>query len=131
MRRLTSRRVALSAAFLGLAAGGTAACDSAPETVEEEHRFYCATEGGTVVNEDNCDDDGDGRGGMFFIYHAVGYPAHIPAGQPVPAGGQRFAYNDTMARSQWGLPATGKIGNGTTTKVGVVGRGGPPVGGGG
>lgn len=131
--RLRTRTLALSAAFVGLAAGGTAACDDGgPDTVEEEHRFYCTTETGRVVEEDHCDDDGDGYGHMFFIWHSTTAPAGLRPGAMVPAGGQKFAYNDKAARTSWGLPASGRIGgNGVTTKVGVVGKGGAPVGGGG
>jgi hypothetical protein len=44
-------------------------------------------------------------------------------GTRLPAGGSRFAYNDRAARSSFGLPATGRIGNGTI-KSSVVGKGG-------
>lgn len=124
-----TRNLALSAGFLGLAAGGVAACDSTPDTVEENHRFYCTNSQGVVVPEDHCDDDGDGHGGSFFIMHSVFMPGNLQPGQPVPASAQarRFAYNDKAQRSAWGLPAQGKIGNGTSTKVGVVGKGGAPA----
>lgn len=128
MRRST-RRIAFTTTFLAITAGGTAACDDAPEPVEETHRFYCTTTDGTVVDEDNCDDDGDGLGGMFFIYHSTSYPAGLAPGHKVPPGGKSFPYNDKASRTAWGLPANGKIGNGSTTKVGVVGKGGPPAGG--
>lgn len=130
--RLRTRHIALSATFVALAAGGTAACDDAPDTVEETHRFYCTSQDGTVVDEDNCDDDSDGHGGMFLLWHSTSAPAGLSRGHKVPAGGQSFAYNDKAARTSWGLPATGRIGgNGVTTKVGVVGKGGAPVGSGG
>lgn len=124
--RLRSRRVAISTAFAALAAGGTAACDDAPDTVEEQHRFYCTTQDGKVVDEDNCDDDGGG--GMFYIWHSPHYPAGLRPLTALPSGGKSFPYNDKAARTAWGLPATGQIGNGVTTKVNVVGKGGAPVG---
>ena len=34
-------------------------------------------------------------------------------GSRLPAGGSKFAYNDRAARASFGLPATGKISNGT------------------
>lgn len=123
--RYRTRSLALSAAFVGLATGGTAACDSA--TVDEDHTFYCTTQDGIVVDEDNCDDDGDGHGGMFFIWHSSSYTPGLRPGQHVPAGGQSFRFNDKAARTAWGLPATGRIANGSTVKVGVAGRGGAPV----
>ena len=41
----------------------------------------------------------------------------------LPPGGNRFAYNDRAARQSFGLPATGRISNGTV-KTSVVGKGG-------
>ncbi len=123
VRRMTSRRVALTTSFLLLAAGGTAACDSSNE---QDETFYCATEDGTIVDEDYCDDDdsrGGGFGGGFFIWHSTSYRPGLKAGSKLPAGGGRFAYNDRAARSSFGLPATGRISNGTV-KTSVVGKGG-------
>lgn len=121
-RRMTSRRVALTSTFLLLAAGGTAACDSSNE---QDEAFYCADANGTVVDEDYCDDDDGGGGfvGGFFIWHSAGYRSGYPVGAKLPAGGSRFAYNDRAARSAYGLPTTGRIGNGTV-KTSVVGKGG-------
>jgi hypothetical protein len=122
---MTSRRVALTSTFLLLAAGGTAACDNSRE---DQEGFYCADEYGTVVDEDNCDDDGNNGGGvgivpLFFIWHSSSYRPGYAVGSKLPAGGSRFAYNDRAARSSFGLPATGRISNGTV-KTGVVGKGG-------
>ena len=125
-RRMTSRRVALTTSFLLLAAGGTAACDNSRE---QDEGFYCADENGTVVDEDYCDDDGNNNGGgigfvpLFFIWHSSSFRPGYPVGSRLPAGGSKFAYNDRAARAQYGLPTTGKIGNGTI-KTGVVGKGG-------
>jgi hypothetical protein len=119
-RRMTSRSVALTSTFLLLAAGGTAACDSSDE---QDEGFYCATEDGTVVDEDNCDDDGNGGGGGgFFIWHSSGYRSGYPVGTKL-SGGSKFPYNDRASRSRFGLPATGRVSNGTI-KTNVVGKGG-------
>jgi len=122
---MTSRSVSLTSTFLLLAAGGVAACDSGNDTQDEG--FYCADENGVVVDEDNCDDDSNRAGGLgllpFFIWHSSGYRSGYPVGSRLPAGGSKFAYNDRAARSSFGLPASGKIGNGTI-KTSVVGKGG-------
>jgi hypothetical protein len=121
---MTSRSVSLTSTFLLLAAGGVAACDSGSDTQDEG--FYCADENGVVVDEDNCDDNRGGGGlGLlpFFIWHSSGYRSGYPVGYRLPPGGSRFAYNDTAARSAYGLPASGRIGNGTI-KTSVVGKGG-------
>jgi hypothetical protein len=127
---MTSRSVSLTSTFLLLAAGGVAACDSSNDTRDEG--FYCADENGVVVDEDNCDDTRNHGGGvgllpLFFIWHSTCYRAGYPVGYRLPPGGSRFAYNDRAARSSFGLPATGKIGNGTV-KTSVVGKGGSGTG---
>jgi hypothetical protein len=130
-RRLRSAQVVLSAAFLGLASGGVAACDSQ----QEDETFYCVDENDTIVEEDNCDDTRVRTGGvgllpLFFLAHSSRYPKGLRPGTKVPAGGAKFAYNDAAARSQWGLPSTGRVANGTV-KVGSVGKGGGGSSGGG
>jgi hypothetical protein len=120
-RRMSSRTVSLTSTFLLLAAGGLAACDN-DEYVDEG--FYCADADGTIVDEDLCDDDGGGGGGGgFFIWHSSGYRSGYPIGSKLPPGGTKFAYNDASSRSKFGLPSSGKIGNGTV-KTSVVGKGG-------
>ena len=124
-RRMASRSVSLTSTFLLLAAGGVAACDNDDS---QEEGFYCADANGVVVDEDNCDDDGNSGGGgvgflPFFIWHSSSYRPGYAVGSKLPAGGSRFAYNDRAARSSFGLPATGRISNGTI-KTGVVGKGG-------
>lgn len=121
-RRMTSRTVSLTSTFLLLAAGGTAACDNDEYTDEG---FYCADANGVIVDEDLCDDDNDGGGGGggFFIWHSSGYRSGYPVGSKLPAGGSKFAYNDSASRSKFGLPSSGKITNGTV-KTSVVGKGG-------
>jgi hypothetical protein len=121
-RRMSSRSVSLTSTFLLLAAGGAAACDN--DDKYQQEGFYCADANGVVVDEDYCDDDDNYHPGLgFFIWHSVGYRSGYPIGYRLPAGGSRFAYNDRAARSSFGLPATGKIGNGTI-KTSVVGKGG-------
>ncbi len=128
-RRMTSRSVSLTSTFLLLAAGGVAACDN-DDTQDEA--FYCADENGTVVDEDYCDDDNDRAGGvgfvpLFFIWHSSSYRPGYAVGTKLPAGGSRFAYNDRAARQRFGLPASGRISNGTI-KTSVVGKGGGSTG---
>ena len=118
--------MSLTSTFMLLAAGGVAACDSGDDTQDEG--FYCADANGTVVDEDNCDDDNDRGGGvgivpLFFIWHSSSYRSGYPVGSRLPAGGSKFAYNDRAARSSFGLPSSGRISNGTV-KTSVVGKGG-------
>jgi hypothetical protein len=123
-RRMTSRSVSLTSTFLLLAAGGAAACDSGNRYHNEG--FYCADANGVIVNEDYCDGGryyGGGVGVPYYIWHSSGYSAGYPVGSRLPTGGSKFAYNDTAARSSFGLPTSGKIGNGTI-KSSVVGKGG-------
>jgi hypothetical protein len=125
---MASRSVSLTSTFLLLAAGGAAACDNGDDYQDEG--FYCADENGVVVDEDYCDEDyhGGGVGFVpFFIWHSSSYRSGYPVGAKLPAGGNRFAYNDTAARQRFGLPATGKIANGTI-KSSVVGKGGGSTG---
>jgi hypothetical protein len=120
---MTSRSVSLTSTFMLLAAGGTAACDSGDKYHDEG--FYCADANGVVVDEDLCDDNRSYGPGIvpFFIWHSASYRPGYGVGTRLPAGGSRFAYNDRAARSSFGLPATGRIGNGTI-KSSVVGKGG-------
>jgi hypothetical protein len=123
-RRMTSRSVSLTSTFLLLAAGGAAACDRGNRYHDEG--FYCADANGVIVDERYCDDDrrsGYSGGGGYYIWHSPGYRSGYPVGSKLPSGGSRFAYNDKAARSSFGLPSTGKIGNGTV-KTSVVGKGG-------
>ena len=124
---MTSRSVSLTSTFMLLAAGGVAACDSGNDTQDEG--FYCADENGVVVDEDNCDDGGNAGLGLlpFFIWHSSGYRSGYPVGYRLPPGGSKFAYNDRAARASFGLPATGRIANGTI-KSSVVGKGGSGTG---
>ncbi|GAB1694179.1 hypothetical protein [Krasilnikovia sp. M28-CT-15] len=119
---MTSRSVSLTGTFLLLAAGGLAACDSGDDYQDEG--FYCADANGVIVDEDYCDDDDSYHPGAgFFIWHSTGYRSGYPIGHKLPAGGSKFGYKDSAARMAYGLPPTGKIGNGTI-KTSVVGKGG-------
>ena len=120
-RRMSSRSVSLTSTFLLLAAGGAAACDNDDS---QDEGFYCADANGVVVDEDYCDDDDSYHGGGgFFIWHSSSYRSGYPVGHRLPAGGSRFAYNDAASRSAYGLPASGRVSNGTI-KSSVVGKGG-------
>jgi hypothetical protein len=143
-RRLSSRKVALTATFLALAAGGAAACD-APSgddwdsagtttdtyeqpplggsgTVDDEEStdevFYCADETGEIVAEKYCADDGTSA---YFLWHSAGYPRGLKPGT-VLDGGDSFPAGDRQSRKDFKLPSTGRVANGTI-KTNVVGRG--------
>lgn len=130
-RRMHSRRVAASATLAFMVAGGLMACDSA-EDENEDGIFYCTDANGVVVDEELCaeDDGSGGNGGFFFAYMGSslhtsgGHTGPYKAGQKLPAGHQKFLSTDKAARTRFGLPASGKISNGTV-KTGVVGKGGP------
>jgi hypothetical protein len=120
---MTSRSVSLTSTFMLLAAGGTAACDN---NRYHDEGFYCADANGVIVNEDLCDDNRSYGGAGFipyYIWHSPSYRSGYGIGSRLPAGGSKFAYNDRAARSSFGLPSTGRIGNGTI-KSSVVGKGG-------
>jgi hypothetical protein len=118
---MSSRSVSLTSTFLMLAAGGAAACDN---NRYHNEGFYCADANGVIVNESFCDDS-HYYGGTpgYYIWHSPSYRAGYPIGYRLPTGGSRFAYNDKASRASFGLPSTGKIGNGTI-KTSVVGKGG-------
>lgn len=119
--RLRSQRIALSAAFLGLA-GSMTACSSGPDE-SDTNVFYCVDEGSTIVDEQNCDDS-DKSSRHYLAYGA------LPIGMLIGAkltNYRRFRANDTAMRTSWGLPATGVVSNGTT-KTGIIGRSGSSVG---
>jgi hypothetical protein len=132
---MSSRRVALSATFLMLAAGGTAACDSSypgdgGENPNEDGHFYCTDANGTVIDESYCDEDSENyNSGMFFMY--MGSSMHVPPsnyssyplGSKLPTTAPKFNVTDRTARQKFGLPATGRVPNGTV-KTGVIGKGG-------
>jgi hypothetical protein len=121
-RRMSSRSVSLTSTFLLLAAGGAAACDS---NRYHNEGFYCADANGRIVDESYCDANHSYGGGLvpYYIWHSSGYRSGYPIGSQLPTGGSRFAYNDQASRKSFGLPSTGRIGNGTI-KSNVVGKGG-------
>jgi hypothetical protein len=119
-RRMSSRSVSLTSTFLLLAAGGTAACD---RNRYHNEGFYCADANGVIVDESYCDDNHHYGGSPYYIWHSSGYRSGYPIGFRLPAGGSRFAYNDQASRRSFGLPTTGRIGNGTI-KTNVLGKGG-------
>ncbi|WP_083971808.1 hypothetical protein [Actinoplanes awajinensis] len=123
---MSSRSVSLTSTFLLLAAGGAAACSN---DKYYDEGFYCADENGVIVDEDFCDDNGGRTGvsngyyGGYYLYHSPSYRSGYPIGTKLPSGGSRFAYNDSASRSSYGLPSSGRVGNGTV-KSSVVGKGG-------
>jgi hypothetical protein len=138
VRRMSSRRVGLTASFLALTAGGLAACDS-PETEvtewetpivysesyeepayedeEEDEVFYCADEDGVIVEEENC--GGSHAPGAFFLWHSTSYTDDLTPGD-VLDDGDYFDANDKASRKAFKLPRTGAVANGTI-RTGVVG----------
>lgn len=139
MRRMSSSRVIGAGVLLGLAGPGMAACDHAPpqpDAVSQDTRFQCAIERNGVEEAVDCDDvnDNDGTayvgGGYYpvFIHSApVSGSAYAP-GQALPSQNRhRIGYKDATGRQQWGLPPSGKVSNNYTTKVNVIGKGGPPA----
>jgi hypothetical protein len=118
----------LTATFLALAAGGTAACDN--EESNEDGHFYCTDSNGSVVDEDYCDDSSENyNSGMFFMY--MGSSMHAPPaghstypyGSKLPAAAPKFSVADKVSRQKFGLPTSGRVANGTV-KTGVIGKGG-------
>lgn len=129
-RRMSSRRVTLPTTFLLIASGTLlGACDTAEDEREDGH-FYCTDANGVVVDEDYCDESSPNYNSGGFIYF-MGSSLHTPpaghstypAGQRLPANSAKMRVNDSAARAKFGLPAKGKISNGTV-KTGVVGKGG-------
>jgi len=148
-RRMSSHKVALSAAFLALAAGGTAACDASPDydsdafdtTHSSESGGYSAgydpADTGDPAEEVTGDEvfycadedgeivdedncDDDSGSSSYFLWHSTGYRRGLPPGT-VLDGGDYFPAGDRATRRAFKLPATGKVGNGTV-KTNVVGR---------
>jgi hypothetical protein len=147
---MTSRKVALTAAFLALAAGGTAACD----TTYDDPTYASDSDGYDVGSESDADDwvedeeeeeeeqpahevfycaDEDGEivdedkcadadeTSSYFLYHSSTYARGLKPGTYLD-GGDSFSAGDRAARRAFKLPPTGKVGNGTV-KTNVVGRG--------
>ncbi len=107
-----------------------AACDNGEDPNEDGH-FYCSDGNGNVIDESYCDNpsDDDSGGGFFFV--SMGSSMHAPpsghstypVGSKLPAGAVKSP-NTVANRTRFGLPARGRISNGTV-KTGVIGKGGP------
>jgi hypothetical protein len=119
--RLRSSRVALSAAFLGLAATGTGGC-SLPgpfsSGASDDEVAYCTDANEVIVDDDNC----DGRSGNYYVRHGRSYPRGLRVGTKVPAGGLAFLAGDAAARSKFSLGSS--FSNGSTIRSGTVGTSG-------
>jgi hypothetical protein len=110
MRR--SNAVPLGRSYLALAALATTAGLTACQSKQEEGQVYCADASGVIVEEDRCDDN-DGR---YFLW-AGAFGRGLRPGHKL-TGGTRFGWGDTAARERYGLPATGKVANGTVLSGG-------------
>jgi hypothetical protein len=113
MRRSSS--VPLGRSYLALAAlvasGGLTACSRSQQT-------YCADANGVVVPDYQCDNGSSGH-----YYYTGSYGRGRSPGYRL-SGGSRVSSTDSIGRSNAGLPSTGHVGNGTTTKSGGFGSGG-------
>lgn len=129
---LTRRVAYIFAASLPLAAASGCGLFGNDQPEMEQVTFACITPDGTVVDQDNCDDDGDGHGGSFFIFSGSGHH-NYPPGSKVPSGGQRVAYNDGPGRERLGLPPKGapRVGPGSVSRGGFGSGGGGKSGTGG
>jgi hypothetical protein len=105
MTRSQVPRIAGLALATAIAASSLVACGD--DKVTED--VYCADKDGHVIDEKYCDDDYHGSGGGFIWIgsfgsnHGYGYP--LPVGQRT----SMVPYNDPVARTKAGLPATGKV----------------------
>ena len=120
--------MSLTSTFLLLAAGGAAACDNDDETRTRASTAPTRTASSSTRTTATTT---TAVGGVGLLPSSSGtrpgYRSGYPVGTKLPAGGSKFAYNDKAARSAFGLPATGRIGNGTV-KTSVVGKGGSGTG---
>jgi hypothetical protein len=109
-------RSALTTTVLATAATGfLAGCGSDDD---QEQVAYCTDEDGEIVDEDYCDDDYRGGGGLFFLYLG-GFRTGLPVGTVLPRGGTRINPTDTAARQRYGLPGTGKVSSGQRVTGGI------------
>ena len=109
-------RSALTTTVLATAATGfLAGCGSEDE---QEQVAYCTNEDGEVVDDDYCDDDYRGGGGLFFLYLGAFRPG-LPVGSVLPRGGTRVDPRDTAARQRYGLPGTGTVASGSRVTGGI------------
>ena len=151
-RRISSRRVVLTATFLALAAGGAAACDaSADEEWDSADSSTFVQQDGAYVPEEEIEEEVeevvDDGAEVFYCADEDGeiveeeYCADPDPDPAVPYflwhstgydrhmtpgmildGGDRFAPNDRASRRAFKLPATGRVPN-STIKTNVVGSG--------
>lgn len=138
-KRMFSSRAAGAGVILALAAPGVAACDDAPDEQyqNQQTQFQCAMElpDGSEravdcddVNDDSGTyDDDSGSHSVFIWTSPVGSNVgnHAP-GSVLPKTKHRIGYKDSAGRTRWGLPSSGRVGNGIT-KTNVVGKGGAPA----
>lgn len=113
MRRSTAvplGRRYLALATLATTAGLTAACQSDPE-----QQVYCADQNGVVVDEDLCDGSDPN-----YLFWAGAFGAGLRPGHKLSKG-TKIAYGDAAARERYGLPASGKVANGTVVTGGFGG----------
>lgn len=116
-------------AIVGLTALAFSSATACGDDPEPDQVAYCVDESNTVVDDDYCDDDYDGRGGggFFFLAYGVGFPRGAPVGTRL-SGGSRISARDTAARAAAGLPSTGRVVNGSTggfgTRAGTTGGAG-------
>ncbi len=104
-------RSALTTTVLATAATGFLAGCGTEE--EDEQVAYCTNEDGEIVDDDYCDDDYRGGGGLFFLYLGAFRPG-LPVGSVLPRGGTRVDPRDSAARQRYGLPGSGTGGNRTS-----------------
>jgi hypothetical protein len=108
----------LTTAATGFMAGCGAGGEEGGEEADEQVA-YCTDENGEIVDEDYCDDSYNGPGaGLFFLYLG-GFGRGLPVGTVLPRGGTRISPTDTVARQRAGLPANGKVSQGTRVSGGI------------
>jgi hypothetical protein len=118
-------RAALTTTVLTTAATGfTAGCGLGQS---EDQVAYCTDADGNIVDDSFCDDGFRGPG-LFFLYLGAFRPG-LPIGTRLPAGGTRINPRDTAARTNAGLPRTGKVAAGTRVSGGLGGGLGGRLGG--
>lgn len=112
----------LTLAALATTAGLTAACQSTQSAPERQ--VYCGDDQGVIVEEDRCDEPN----GHYFLWTAA-YGRGLRPGHKL-TGGTKIPFGDAAARERYGLPATGKIANGTVVAGGFGSDSGRGSGGG-
>ena len=129
-------RVPLHIALVSAAAlafvSGCGSSSPAPEQPAVQETMQCvvadnnAVDGYTVVDDDFCDDDGDGHGGGGSFVFLSGHNSY-PRGTRL--NNSQFVrppirYNDSTGRQNAGLAPTGKVQSGQRTVSGAgIGKG--------